>query len=338
MENICIISENWFIDHKTADNINMKYVYIVSRFDFSWIGKVRKIIKNKKPDLILTYGFNGNFVAVVTSLGLGVDIISSWHGKYKGTSLIQRVCSPFVNLLSNFLLIFFVKKIVTVSDYSKKVLIKCFVSKNKIKRIYNGIPPLSDSCFTNNIKLKKQKKILVGTVCRLDSTKNLPAFLKAARIVLNKNPDIGFIIWGDGPLKNDLKKLTKKLKISDSVRFMGYEPNIDENLPLLDIFVLPSVFENFSIALLEAMRAGISIIATSVGGNPEAVFHNKHALLVLPKNHEVLSKAILMLVENRNVRLKIAKSAKKRFKELFTEDKMLLETEKWLISCTRNNT
>jgi glycosyltransferase involved in cell wall biosynthesis len=337
MESVCIRSENWFIDQKTADNINMEFVYIISRFDFSWIGKIRRIIKKKKPDLILTYGFNGNFAAVLSSLGLGVDIISSWHGKYKGTGLIQIVLSPFINLLSNFLMCFFVKNIVTVSDYSKKKLIKGFVSKNKIKRIYNGIAPLPEVCFINKKKIKKENKIVVGTACRLDSTKDLATFLKAMKIIFNKNPDIFFIIWGDGPLKKDLENFAKELKISDNVKFMGYESKIYKKLPLLDIFVLSSVLENFSLALLEAMRAGLSIIATNVGGNPEAVLHNRDAILLSPKKPNLLANTILTLAENKELRLKIAKFAKKRFNELFTEDKMILETAKWLEDCKLNN-
>jgi len=340
MKSICVNAPSWSIDQIAASKLDMKHILISSRLDPSWIWKVRKFIRQEKPDLIFTYGFNGSFVTLTTTIGQGVPIISSWHGKYIGTTLQQRLVSPIVNFLSDILLKYFVKNIVTVSDYSMNILVQKSIEKKKIIRIYNGIPPLDNG----NVKIDKEayhelsrnKNLLIGTACRLDSTKDLPTFLRAIRIVLKQNDQIIFIIWGDGSQKKFLIEMAKELKIYDNVKFMGYEPNIDQNLYSLDIFVLPSILENFSIALLEAMRAGLPIVATDVGGNPEAVEHNKHAILVPPGSPEALAKGILKFAKNKNLRIKTGKAAQQRFKNLFTNKKMVIEIAKWLTDCAEN--
>jgi len=340
MKSICVNAPNWSFDQIAASKINMKHILISSRLDPSWIWKARKIIKQEKPDLIFTYGFNGNFVAVITTIGQGVPIVSSWHGKYVGTTLPQRMVSPLVNFLSDILLKYFVHNIVTVSDYSMNILARISIEEKKIIRIYNGIPPFNDDKSKIDREayheFSRNEELLIGTACRLDSTKDLPTFLRAIRIVLKKNDQIIFIIWGDGPKKNFLIEMAKELNIYNNVKFMGYEPKIDQRLRSLDIFVLPSILENFSIALLEAMRAGLPIIATDVGGNPEAVEHNKHAILVPPRNPEALARGILKFAKDKDLRLKTGKAAQQRFKDFFTNKKMVAEIAKWLTYCAEN--
>lgn len=341
MKSICVKAPSWSFDQIAASKINMKHILISSRLDPSWIWKVRKSIRQEKPDLIFTYGFNGNFVAVVTNLGLDITIISSWHGKYVGTNSLQKIFSPFLNLLSNILLKYFVNHIVTVSGYSKNVLTKASIDPKKIKKIYNGIPPLPNfathSTNIDNNTIHCYKDLLIGTVCRLDATKDLPTFLRAIRIVLNENNQITFIIWGDGPQKKFLVEMAKELKIYNNVKFMGYEPKIDQSFHSLDIFVLPSILENFSIALLEAMRSGLAIVSTYAGGIPEAVENNKHAILVPPGDSEALAHGILRFVDDRELRNKLGASAKKRFLEFFTTEKMIVKTSKWLINCAQTS-
>ncbi len=103
---------------------------------------------------------------------------------------------------------------------------------------------------------------------------------------------------------------------------MGYQNNIPEWLATWDIFVLPSLFEYHSIALLEAMRAGKAIIATTVGGNEESVTNHVEALTIPSKDSIALSEALIKLIENPQLRKKIGENARKRFLIEFTENTM----------------
>lgn len=336
MKSICVNALNWPFDQIAASKLNMKHILISSRLDLSWIWKVRKTIRQEKPDLIFTYGFNGNFVALNTAIGQGVPVVSSWHGKYVGTTLPQKLVSPLVNFVSDILLKYFVKNIVTVSDYSMNILARKSIEKKKIIRIYNGISPLGN----NKLKPRKacqefssNEELLIGTVCRLDSTKDLPTFLKAIKIVSQRNNKLKFVIWGEGPLKHYLEKMANALSIQDRLTLPGYLYNVAECLNFLDIFVLPSKLENFSIILLEAMRAGLPIVATNIGGNPEAV-HND-AVLVSPESPKELAQAILKLSDAGELRKRLGTAARERFLNNFTENKMVAATAKWLLYCAK---
>jgi len=341
MKSVCVNAPNWSFDQISASKINMKHILISSRLDPSWIWKVRKIIRHEKPDLIFTYGFNGNFVAVAATIGQSIPIASSWHGKYIGTTLLQKIRAPLFNLISTILLKYFIKEIVTVSEYSKNVLIRQSIKKEKIKRIYSGLP-LSEIKEINRLHDKREgnkkgEELLVGTLCRLDTTKDMPTLLRAISIISKKTNRIKFIVWGEGPQKKELIKLAKKFNIENMVKFPGFERDIDKCLQSLDIFVLPSILENFSIALLEAMRSGIAIITTNIGGNPEAVYHNEHAILIPPDAPEELARGILKFAKSKLLREKMGTAAQERFFNLFTNDKMLRETANWLLCCAKKS-
>ena len=174
----------------------------------------------------------------------------------------------------------------------------------------------------NNITLP-QEEISIGLASRLDSVKGIEYLLQAIPLVKakTKNPFKVYIL-GDGPLEKKLIQISQKLNINDSIVFLGYQNNIPEWLATWDIFVLPTLFEYHSIALLEAMRAGKAIIATTVGGNEESVTNHVEALTIPSKDSIALSEALIKLIENPQLRKKIGENARKRFLIEFTENTM----------------
>ena len=114
----------------------------------------------------------------------------------------------------------------------------------------------------------------IGTVCRLDEpTKGLAVLLKGlARLNQMSNiPPFQLLLVGDGPSAKGLRRLSEELALNEIVIFAGLRCDVERILPLLDIFVLPSLSEGFGIALVEAMAAGCPVVATAVGGIPEIV-------------------------------------------------------------------
>jgi glycosyltransferase involved in cell wall biosynthesis len=337
MKSVCIRSLNWKIDHYNASKIDMDFIHIRGKYDISWIWKLRKLLKTEIPDCIFTFGFNGIFAGAFSSIGIKIRHISSWHGRYVGTTVRQKFVSPFYNTFSIIFLKYFVKNIVTVSSFSRNELVKRTIKRNKIKIIYNGISHLNLYTKRENRSVisnhQSSDHLTVGTVCRLDKTKDLFTFLKAIQIVSDTLSNINFIIWGEGPLKRCLQSYAKELKIDERLIFAGYESNINYCFSVLDIFVLPSILENFSLSLLEAMSAGLAIIATNIGGNPEAVTNNKSAILIPPRDHVNLAKGIIRFATNRKLREKFGMSAFNRFNANFTIDKMVSETAFWIKSC-----
>jgi glycosyltransferase involved in cell wall biosynthesis len=339
IKSFCINSPNWPCDTIGLKLMDVEIKKINSRLDPSWVWETRKFLLNEHPELILTHGFNGAFVAAVSSSGLSIPIVSSWHGDYFPTTLIQKIRKPFIEIITGLLFRNFVKEIVTVSGFSKKALIRKGVSSKKITVIHNGV---ADKAFEPHpfSKIKQDLHvpdscILVGSVCRLDAAKGLPNLIQAAELALKQRDNLRFVILGEGLERPDLERLIRERGLEKYVLLPGYRPDIERCLPSLDIFTLSSNLENFSISILEAMRAGLPIVATNVGGNPEAIRNGIDGILVPPSNPEALSNEILALAGDKALRNRLGQSARQRFLQEFTADKMVRETAHWLVNCAQ---
>jgi glycosyltransferase involved in cell wall biosynthesis len=193
--------------------------------------------------------------------------------------------------------------------------------------IHNGIQA-EEKCNIDQKELdllngldKKNFKLI--SISRLSEEKGYRTLLKAVhRIKIEWNNDVRLFIVGEGPEKDNLMGLVREYGISDIVVFPGYMDNACKILKYFDIFVISSLTEGMPITLLEAMRAGMPIVATAVGGIPEALEGGKYGILVPPGNERVLAKNIVELYENNLLREELSRKTKIRFQEEFTVEKM----------------
>jgi glycosyltransferase involved in cell wall biosynthesis len=337
IKSLCINSPVWPFDRENAAHMDMNIIEVRGRWDASWIRKVRYFIRKEPPDLIMTHGFNGAFVAAIASRGLNIPIVSSWHGDYYPSTFIQKIRKPFFDVLLKFLFRHIVKEIVTVSKFSKETLITKKINGKKVAVIHNGIPfeplPPDDIQRVRDELGIPRECLLAGTACRFVVPKGLDCFLEAIAIVTKTVEKVRFVLWGDGPQRAYLEGLIKELHIDEYVIMPGYRSDITHSLNALDIFVMSSYAENFSIALLEAMRAGLPIVATNVGGNPEAIEGGAEGILVPAADRNALATGIITLANDHQLREQIALKARERFLEQFTSDKMVEKTAAWLLEC-----
>jgi glycosyltransferase involved in cell wall biosynthesis len=144
----------------------------------------------------------------------------------------------------------------------------------------------------------RDDEFVAGCVGRLVDLKNHVSAIRVVAGLAHALPQLRLLLIGDGPLRRHLEALAHELGIGDRVRLLGERPDTRELLPGLDAFLMPSLTEGHSIALLEAMAAGLSIIATRVGGNSEVISHEHTGLLVQANDDEALSTASRRLVDN----------------------------------------
>ncbi|MFC1912151.1 glycosyltransferase family 4 protein [Chloroflexota bacterium] len=167
----------------------------------------------------------------------------------------------------------------------------------------------------NSASLRKKlgvssSEIMVLSIQRLCRRKKLEYLLHSIPLVLAKNPQVKFVIGGQGSEKSQLEALVEQLNIQCSVIFPGF---ISENeLPLYyaacDIFALHTMYEAFGIVLAEAMASGKPVISTSVGSVPEVIDDGQTGLVIPAEDSLALSKAILKLVENKELRLMMGRA------------------------------
>jgi glycosyltransferase involved in cell wall biosynthesis len=217
---------------------------------------------------------------------------------------------------------------ITVSKWMKDRFINDFsnVDENKIKVIYNGVNteifnPSEKRNFKKNFpELSEITKPKVLYLSRWAERKGIRFFLKAIPDILKK-VDVHFVFAG--PNNNN-----KNLIPSENCTFLGYIPQ--NKLPCLyascEMFLLPSLLENFPFVLLEAMSCESAAISCAVGGVAEMISNKENGLLIRPKNIEDIVNSVVYLATNDAERIEIGKRARKIVKERFVWDKIALDT------------
>jgi glycosyltransferase involved in cell wall biosynthesis len=138
----------------------------------------------------------------------------------------------------------------------------------------------------------------VGAVCALRAEKDLPTLLRAFGILLRKRPQARLLILGSGPEEAALRHLANELAIASAALFSPSTPDVVPWLRMLDIFVLPSVSEALSNALIEAMACGVCAVASRVGGNPELIGADERGWLFEAGDADQLGALLVRLAED----------------------------------------
>jgi glycosyltransferase involved in cell wall biosynthesis len=203
------------------------------------------------------------------------------------------------------------------------------VSEKKISLIYNGIDlSLFDRKIDGYDARKnlgiEQNSFVIIVVANLIPYKGHQDLLEALNLIKNSLPSSWVCIFAgrDDGIGADLKKIAKKFNISSHIKLLGSRKDIPQLLLASDVSILSSHQEGFSNAILEAMAAGLPVIATDVGGNSEAVLYDKSGILVPAKNPEKLASAIISLLDPIK-RTEYGLQGKKRVSNLFSMSKIV---------------
>lgn len=173
---------------------------------------------------------------------------------------------------------------------------------------------------------------LVAVLARLDQLKGVEYLLQSATTVAGRFPQARFLIVGDGNYRKELEAYAIRLGLGDRVVFTGFRVDVPELLSEVAVSVLPSLSEGLSNVLLESMAAGVPVVATTVGGNPEAVEDGVTGLLVPPRDSAGLARSIGLLLQNRELAARFGQAGRQRVVERFSRDRMVRETERLYVA------
>jgi glycosyltransferase involved in cell wall biosynthesis len=219
-------------------------------------------------------------------------------------------------------------RIFAVSADLRQHMIAEGLPPDRITVVYNGVEAGREPAPAERIEAKRalgfqQDDVLLGTVGRLDPVKELPTMIRAVAIVRASGVRCRLAIVGSGPAASALAELSQALNLGDAVGLVGYRNDIGSMLAAFDLYLNSSIHEGVSLTLLEAMAAGLPIIATRVGGNPEVVIHGQTGLLIPPRDAQALADAIRALLRSPNHRQAMGHAARARVVEQFSVDRMV---------------
>lgn len=222
----------------------------------------------------------------------------------------------------------FCRRLVTVSRAVAESWIRKGLDPEKVEVIHNGIPPEDYSDDENHATRNRCRETLgispdtpvILTVSVLREGKGLPDLLAAfGRRIASGAPGI-LVVAGEGPLRESLEARARELGLGEIVRFLGYRRDVPALLAAADVFVLPSHRDAFPTAILEAMAAGLPVIATRAGGIPEIVEDDLSGLLVPPGSPRDLAEALGRVLGDPALARRLGEAGRRRVRERFSLD------------------
>lgn len=199
-------------------------------------------------------------------------------------------------------------------------------SPHAVDVIYNGIDvgPLPDAAARQSARNAldiPEETIVVGTIARLDPVKNLGTLIRAV-VLAARAQRLCLLIIGDGPERRALEAAAAQSGLPSAIRFLGHRDDARRVLAACDVFANSSISEGVSLTILEAMAAGLPVVATRVGGTPE-VIDGTCGLLVPARNEAALAGAIAELAAAPALRATLGRAARGRVEAQFTLDRMV---------------
>lgn len=291
-----------------------------------FIFKLKKIIKKEKPDIVHTHNVDAYEYGILAAWLAGVDkIIHTSHGKsVKEDSfrkLRERLYHKTISL--------FLNKYIAVSKDLAKYASKNWCIGKRIRVICNGIdtdkykPVKTDKKFLYESGVDKDD-YLIGIIAGLRPVKNHACLIKAMKIVVQVIPNTKLLIIGDGPEKDKIILQVYKSGLKNDVIFLGQRKDTIEIYNSLDVNVLCSFSECFSMTLLEAMSCQVPCIATDVGGNKELIDDGEDGFLI-DIDHKILAEKIIDLLRDDALRKNIGIKAREKIINEFDVKKMVKE-------------
>ncbi|MDF1544626.1 MAG: glycosyltransferase family 4 protein [bacterium] len=310
----------------TSDSIRVESFDISGDFNPTTIASIKKYIKLHSIETVVV-NFNKDLrlgglaarwagdVKVIWSLGL--DITKD--------SLIHKTISPRL----------FDGVIVPSEALKKQIAASGYIQPDEVRVIPIGIPPAT-ACSTRNKTREKlgvpSDAILAVTSGRFVAQKGHRYLIEAAPQIIKSAPQIRFLLLGDGFLQQEHEAAIEKLNLGDRFIFAGMLESVHDALVASDLMIHPSIEEPFGIVLLEAMRAGLPIVASRVGGIPDVVAEGENAELIPPMNPEALAESVVALIMDPSRMERYALAGQERWNRQFRDDLMVTAVENYLVS------
>jgi len=313
---VCLFRRGWLYDACRDHGIQTEVVPIRGALDLGWVRSFGALLRREEVAIVHAHEFSANVYGTAVARLLRIPAITTVHGKsYYADRLRRRLAYRYVGRAS---------RMVAVSADLKQFLVnRVGVTADRVNVIYNGLDIDSSpaACSGDTVRADLRTEgydHVIGAVGSLYPVKGHIHLVRALPAILQRCPRTLLLLIGRGELEQALRQEVARLKLDAHVRFLGFRRDVPLLLSALEVFVLPSLSEGLSMAMLEAMAAGKPVVATRVGGNPELVLDGESGYLVDAESPQALADKVVRLLQDRELANRMGVRGRLRVREKFT--------------------
>jgi glycosyltransferase involved in cell wall biosynthesis len=262
------------------------------RASAAYAHRLRRLVRGGRFVLVHAHVYASTVAAAVATLGAGIPLVVTEHTEATWQGPGARLLNGWVCRRAG--------RVIAVSNaIRRRAIERDRVPPERVTVVPNAVAPAAAPDHSPpDLPDGLCGRPLVGVVARHQPEKGVQTFLKAAARVALRFPETRFPIIGDGPLRGELELLAERVGLSGRAFFLGFRSDASSIMRSLDVLVVPSRTEGSPLVTLEAMAAGVPVLASAVGGIPDQIRHESEGLLVPPGDPVALSDALLRLLED----------------------------------------
>lgn len=288
--------------------------------DLGVIRMIRELVERTRPDVLFTHDQRSEISALLAMRGR-LPLVGAYYGQLATRSVKLRLQE-----LTSFISFRFYRRVFANSEAQRRELLRWRLPPERVEVLPSFIdtaalrPPSADErvAARRALDIEDDARVLV-TIARLSAQKGHVHLLNALPGIRERFERVLYLIVGEGDFsrlgeggRDELEAQVVELRLEENVRFLGYRSDISTVLHAADLLVAPSISEGMSVTLLDAMAAGLPIVATAVGGTPEVVVDGETGLLVPPADPAALERAVVALLEDRELSSRFGAAAQRR--------------------------
>lgn len=307
------------------------------KFDRKALKQLLGILREHEIDILHCHCYKSDLYGLILSKFHKMRLMTTAHGPLATLQFFWRSQNWRVRYLYDQVdlrILRFFDKVLMVSDTMRRFIARHGVAEDKLIWIRNAIDGNYFAKTAVDVSYKESLGIpadspVVGAVGRLNGEKDYPTFLQSAKLLLEKQSNLHFVIAGGGALEEELKAHASELNLNGNVHFLGHIHDVRKVYNILDAYVLSSTREGLPNTVLEAMAMEVPIVATTVDGVVECVEDGKEARLVPPMQPDKLAEQVEVVLNDVNLKKDLTQAARQRVERDFSFANRMRTIEKF---------
>ncbi len=292
--------------------------------------RLRALLKQERIEILHAHDFYSDMLGVVAARSVGTKVIASQRNLQQSDRRSHQLGQRFISAVAHRLL-------VNSNAIRQHLMTSWKTPSDKIVVVRNGLRDFSElSCgqwqrpthdeLCRELGIEKESK-LIGAVANLRPVKGHRYLIEAAALVIRQIPNAHFVLIGEGELRDEIEARAQRLGIAKHVHLMGYRADAPKLQTAFDLSVLSSLHEGLPNSVMEAMAAGVPVVATSVGGVPELIIHDETGYLAHPADAQDLALQITTALTNERESAALAARGHHYVTTKFGMQRMINEVE-----------